>query len=357
MAAALQCVGPLGIPRPSRSFGGRRQAEASVPSVLSPSLCVSLLGRRRGRNQTLMRHSSRSLQPSVCASHLPSLRSSPRRRLPGCVAFAFSQENTVRISFLLGNMFFYVAIGTIRILSPPSPQKDSDVEVESVENELEISSNESLAVWKKMLEYTKVEALKMQNFSQEAFAVYSKTAIVSLEEASKKLKIQAEQATSDLMKLAKDIGEEGSEYLSVASRNSPEPVKDIVETLTSSISDLRNPSEVRVCLAVGGFLHFMLTGSISAVRFGVILGSSLLALSVASLKAWRSGSSHAVFLKGQAAITAILFIKEWNLLSQRLSFPSVFLTTLSGTMLLFYIYRVIIDRRSNGPGLETSLES
>ncbi|CAA6654603.1 unnamed protein product [Spirodela intermedia] len=306
MAAALQCVGPLGIPRPSRSFGRRRQAEASVSSVLSPSLCPDP-----------MRHSSRSLQPSVCASHLPSLRSSPRRRLPGCVAFAFSQENT----------------------------KDSDVEVESVENELEISSNESLAVWKKMLEYTKVEALKMQNFSQEAFAVYSKTAIVSLEEASKKLKIQAEQATSDLMKLAKDIGEEGSEYLSVASRNSPEPVKDIVETLTSSISDLRNPSEVRVCLAVGGFLHFMLTGSISAVRFGVILGSSLLALSVASLK------------PGEVAITAILFIKEWNLLSQRLSFPSVFLTTLSGTMLLFYIYRVIIDRRSNGPGLETSLES
>lgn len=44
----------------------------------------------------------------------------------------------------------------------------------------------------------------------------------------------------------------------------------------------------------------MLTGSLSAIRFGVILGSSLLALSVASLRAWRSGSSHAAFLKGQA---------------------------------------------------------
>lgn len=128
---------------------------------------------------------------------------------------------------------------------PPPPQKDSGVEVESVENELGINSSESLEAWKKMLEYTKEEALKMQNVSQEAFAMYSKTAILSLEGTSKKLKIRAEQATSDLMKLAKDIGEEGSEYLSVASRNSPEPVKDIVETLASSISELRNPSEVR----------------------------------------------------------------------------------------------------------------
>jgi len=53
-------------------------------------------------------------------------------------------------------------------------------------------------------------------------------------------------------------------------------------------------------LSIGGFLSFMLTGSISAIRFGVILGSALLALSVASLRSWKSGKSSELLLKGQA---------------------------------------------------------
>ena len=44
----------------------------------------------------------------------------------------------------------------------------------------------------------------------------------------------------------------------------------------------------------------MVTGSLSGVRFGVILGGALLALSVMSLRAWRSGQQSSLFLKGQA---------------------------------------------------------
>lgn len=52
-------------------------------------------------------------------------------------------------------------------------------------------------------------------------------------------------------------------------------------------------------LSVGGFLNFMLTGSISALRFGVILGVTLLGLSISSLRAYRRGESVPLSLKGQ----------------------------------------------------------
>ena len=52
-------------------------------------------------------------------------------------------------------------------------------------------------------------------------------------------------------------------------------------------------------LTVTGFLSFMLTGSISAIRFGVILGGTLLALGIYSLRSWKKGESTSVALKGQ----------------------------------------------------------
>ena len=53
-------------------------------------------------------------------------------------------------------------------------------------------------------------------------------------------------------------------------------------------------------LAIGGFLWFMFTGSISAIRFGVILGVVLFALSLQSLRLSKSGQSSALLLKSQA---------------------------------------------------------
>ncbi|KAA3479963.1 protein FATTY ACID EXPORT 3, chloroplastic-like isoform X1 [Gossypium australe] len=57
-------------------------------------------------------------------------------------------------------------------------------------------------------------------------------------------------------------------------------------------------------LSVGGFLSFMLTGSVSAIRFGVILGVALLASSVSSLKLYKGGQSSPLAIKGQADINS-----------------------------------------------------
>jgi hypothetical protein len=54
-------------------------------------------------------------------------------------------------------------------------------------------------------------------------------------------------------------------------------------------------------LTVGGFLNFMLTGSVSAIRFGFVLGFALLALGISSLRSQRaSGRQPRLLLKGQA---------------------------------------------------------
>lgn len=44
----------------------------------------------------------------------------------------------------------------------------------------------------------------------------------------------------------------------------------------------------------------MITGSISAIRFGIILGGTLLGLAVYILRSWKKRESSAVALKGQS---------------------------------------------------------
>ncbi|KAA8517548.1 hypothetical protein F0562_017822 [Nyssa sinensis] len=206
----------------------------------------------------------------------------------------------------------------------------------------------------------------MQSVSQEAYELYSKKAIIILKETSEQLKIQAEKTRQDLSVIAKEINEESKEYLSTAAVKSPEPVKDIVETFASSTDDVKEISKLRdfylgipygVLLSFGGFLSFMLNGSISGIRFGVILGGTLLALSISSLRSWKKGESFPVALKGQAAIASILFLREIRLLFQKPSFPSLFTAFISGAMVAFYAYRISVNgekkKGSNlGPGIE-----
>lgn len=52
-------------------------------------------------------------------------------------------------------------------------------------------------------------------------------------------------------------------------------------------------------LTASGFISFMLTGSIPAIRFGIVLGGALLALSISSLRSWKEGESSSLLLKGQ----------------------------------------------------------
>lgn len=122
--------------------------------------------------------------------------------------------------------------------------KHSGIEVEKETSDANIDSEESREAWKHTLETFKEQALKMQSVSQEAYEVYSKKAAVILKETSEQLKIQAEKASKDLAVLAKELSEEGKEYLSTAAENSPEPVKEVVETF-SSTDDLKEVSKLR----------------------------------------------------------------------------------------------------------------
>ncbi|ONK61775.1 uncharacterized protein A4U43_C08F33460 [Asparagus officinalis] len=241
-----------------------------------------------------------------------------------------------------------------------------DIEVEK--DELKPEANKAEEEWKKALEIFKEEAIKMKAMSEEAYEVYSKQAIVMLNKTSETLKIQAEKARQDLNVIANQISEEGKVYLSKAAEESPEPIKDVVETFASSTNELKEISAVRdfhlgipygAFLSIGGFLWFMLTGSTSAIRFGVILGSALLALSVASLRSWKSGQSSERLLKGQAAIATIIFLREWRLFCQTRFFSTGLMTLISGAMVAFYVYRIIISggSSSKGPASEHSSEN
>jgi len=53
-------------------------------------------------------------------------------------------------------------------------------------------------------------------------------------------------------------------------------------------------------LVGGGLLWFLVTGSVNAIRFGVLYGGMLLAVAVGSLKAWQAGKSSTPYIFGQA---------------------------------------------------------
>ncbi|MCE3051172.1 hypothetical protein HAX54_049038 [Datura stramonium] len=228
--------------------------------------------------------------------------------------------------------------------------KPSDVELEKDNNDLKEEAEASEEAWKQTLASFKEQAMKVQAVSQEAYEVYSDKAMIILKETSEKLKIQAEKAREDLTIILNEISEESKEYLTTAAENSPEPVKGIVETFVSSADELNDVSKVRdfyvgipygTLLSAGGFLYFMLSGSIAALRFGVILGSTLLALSISSLQSWKSGESTSLALKGQAAIATILFFREFRLLLQRPFIFNFITAIISGGVAAFYAYRIL----------------
>ncbi|XP_019052773.1 PREDICTED: protein FATTY ACID EXPORT 3, chloroplastic-like isoform X2 [Nelumbo nucifera] len=241
--------------------------------------------------------------------------------------------------------------GSVTSFAASHEDSNSEIEVEG-KSEFDIRAKESQEALKQTLESFKEQAVKMQIMSEEAYKLYSEKARVVLKDTSAQLSIQVEKARHDLSIIAREISEEGKEYLSTVADNSPEPVKDIVETFASSTNDLKEVSKVQdfylgipygVFLSGGGFLSFMITGSISAIRFGVILGGILLALSISSLRSWKRGESFALALKGQAAVAGIIFLRDLRLLSQRPSFSSSFMTLISGTMVAFYLYRITLN--------------
>ncbi|CAH1433242.1 unnamed protein product [Lactuca virosa] len=220
--------------------------------------------------------------------------------------------------------------------------ESSEVDIQEETNRLKEGAEESEEAWKQTLASFKEQAIKMLNISQEAYEVYLKKATVVLKDTSEQLKIQADKASADFSVIAKELSEEGKVYLSAAAENSPEPVKDIVETFaSSSTDDLKDVSKVLDfyvgipyggLLTLTGFLSFMITGSTSGIRFGVILGGTLLALGIYSLRSWKKGKSSSVALKGQAAIATILFLKDTGLVLSRPAFTRYVALIISGAL-------------------------
>ncbi|XP_068645057.1 protein FATTY ACID EXPORT 3, chloroplastic-like [Aristolochia californica] len=239
--------------------------------------------------------------------------------------------------------------------------KHSDIEVEQAKNEVDQKEEESQEAWEQTLEVFKEQAAKLQAISQASYEAYSKKAMIILKDTSERLKIEANNARRDLAIVAKEFGDEGLEYLSSVAEKSPEPVKEVVETFSSSTPKFTHLSEVRdfylgipygLFLSAGGFLSFMLTGSIAAIRFGVILGGTLLALSVQSLRCWKRGESSSPYLKGQTAIATIIFLRELRFLAKSASLPTFMLTLISGIMVLFYSYRIWLNKQKWDPSVD-----
>ncbi|KAK9054874.1 hypothetical protein SSX86_025953 [Deinandra increscens subsp. villosa] len=254
------------------------------------------------------------------------------------------------------------------IFSFAASHEDSNPSDIEIDEETKEKGEESEEAWKQTLASFKEQAMKMLSVSQEAYEEYLKKATVVLKETSEKLQIEADKASEDLSVIAKELGEEAKVYLSAAAENSPEPVKDIVETFASSVDDLKDVSEVLDfyvgipyggLLTLSGFLSFMITGSISAIRFGVILGGTLLGLAVYSLRSWKKGESSSAALKGQSAIATILFLRDLRLVFTILLnlFFSFHFLMCSGAALAFYVYRITYSRGQSTGGSSFGSES
>uniref|UniRef100_A0A804M4L4 FRIGIDA-like protein n=1 Tax=Zea mays TaxID=4577 RepID=A0A804M4L4_MAIZE len=203
------------------------------------------------------------------------------------------------------------------------PTEGSEVGDDKDNSNGEIKPEEAQEAWKVMLEQFKAEALRMQALSMQAYDVYSKRAREVLLEASEKLKIQADKAQKDLSVIATEVSQEGHEYLVMAARSSPDSIKDITTTFRA-LERLNWPSEYEdyhvgipfgTFLTVGGFLNFMLTGSTSALRFGIVLGLALLTLGISSLRSHREGDRRSRLLGLNDPNPAVSAIEESNALA------------------------------------------
>ncbi|XP_014497705.1 protein FATTY ACID EXPORT 3, chloroplastic [Vigna radiata var. radiata] len=247
---------------------------------------------------------------------------------------------------------------TVAFTASQQDSEHGEIEVEK-ERDAHAGSEESQEAWKQTLDTFREQAEKFRGVSQDAYELYSKKAGVILKDTTVQLKVLADKTKHELSTAAKEITDEGKEYLSAAAESSPE-VKDIVDTFTTPSDDIHKLSGLRdfyvglpygLLLSLGGFLSFMITGNLAAIRFGVILGGALLALSILSLRSYKRGRSSALALKGQAAIASILFLREIKSIGKGSSY---FTALISGAVVAFFIYRIVLERsQQNGTNLET----
>lgn len=248
-----------------------------------------------------------------------------------------------------------------------------DIRVEEIREEVEKQAEDSKKLYEQVIDDLKDEELKQQaEDSKESFyrtvdnlkdeAVKAAEVLKNsggesaeklvgvLRDTTEQLKEQAEKARAALAATAQETAERSKENLSYIAESAPDPIKDIAETaLKAHSSDkLRKGSKIHdFCLGIpyggflviGGLLWFIISGSTAAIRFGVILGGILLGLSVSSLNAWKEGKSSMPYIKGQAAITSIIMLREVRRFFEvKAFFPTAVAAVMSAGMLGFYSY-------------------
>ncbi|KAL3700780.1 hypothetical protein R1sor_018802 [Riccia sorocarpa] len=92
------------------------------------------------------------------------------------------------------------------------------------------------------------------------------------------------------------------------------PIQKVAETAANvhlSESPKKGAKIHDFCLGIPyGLFWLILTGSTAAIRYGVIHGGVLLFLSITDLKIWKQGRSYLPYIKGQADLAAIIFIRD-----------------------------------------------
>eukprot|EP00250_Pteridium_aquilinum_P035774 c9915_g1_i1 orf=134-1240(+) len=161
--------------------------------------------------------------------------------------------------------------------------------------------------------------------------------------------VTAQETAAVLAATAQETAERSKENLSYIAENAPDPIREIADTALKAhsadtprkfakIHDFCLGIPYGTFLVVGGLLWFIISGSTAAIRFGVILGGILLALSVSSLNTWKEGKPTTTFIQGQAVISSILAFREIRRLFEVKSFPAAFIALICAGMLGFYCY-------------------
>ncbi|KAI5072302.1 hypothetical protein GOP47_0012408 [Adiantum capillus-veneris] len=173
------------------------------------------------------------------------------------------------------------------------------------------------------------------------------------EKARAALTVTAQETAAVLAATAQETAQKSKENLSYIAENAPDPIREIADTALKAHSSDTPKKFAKIhdfclgipyggILVIGGFLWFIISGSTAPIRFGVILGGILLALSVTSLSAWKEGKPTTTYIIGQAVISAILALRQSRrLFEARAFFPAAFFTLISIGMVGFYSYVLI----------------
>jgi len=226
---------------------------------------------------------------------------------------------------------------------------DSKQRAASSLDDLKAKSSDSKQSFSNTVEDFKIVAGKAQSHAQET----ANKELEKLKDITNQLLEQAEQARKKLTATAQETAYKQKDNLAFVVENGPEPVKEVAETALnahysetgkqgSKIHDFCLGIPYGASLTLGGLLWFIIYGTTSAIRFGVLLGSAILFLSITSLKKWKQGESSISYIQGQAAITAFIFLRYYRRYTvTKAFFPTALTGLISGAMLGFYIYVLV----------------